>query len=305
MSFICNYCSTNLESRSSLNYHIRNTEFCLNLQGKKKEKYECNYCNHFFSTKYSLEKHKNVCKIYNEEINNLKLKLKKQQEDKIINNFELKLNKQQEEYESQLKKQQEAYEERLLKQEEKYEVKINVLVDKLDALATKGIEKTTINNNINNKTIYNIFPSQKEIDQKIECQFTDTYVQYGIKGVAKFLYDKVFKLEDDSLVYNCVDVARHIFKFKDKDGNEIKDHKATKLIKMIKPGIFTQSKTVYDFVNRECDDLEKTKDYGSDDKKKYDNMIELRKQLYEGNLDISSIDQNGKLCLELMSLTCK
>ena len=295
MSFVCDFCQTDFKSKRILNFHIQNAKFCLVIKKyefqltNEKEKYE-----HYSRQKE--EQINDIIKKYEFQLTNEKEKYDddSKQKDEQINDVIKK-------YESRLKNQEDI----IKKYEEKQEEQNKYLIDKLDALATKGIGKTTINNTNNIKTIFNIFPSQKEIDQKIECQFTDTYVQYGIKGVAKFLYDKVFKLEDDSLVYNCVDVARHIFKFKDKDGNEIKDHKATKLIKMIKPGIFTQSKTVYDFVNRECDDLEKTKDYGSDDKKKYDNMIELRKQLYEGLLDIYSIDQNGKLCLELVSLTCK
>ena len=287
MSFVCDFCQTDFKSKRILNFHIQNAKFCLVIKKyefqltNEKEKYE-----HYSRQKE--EQINDIIKKYEFQLTNEKEKYdddskqKDEQINDVIKKYESQLKNQEDiikKYEFQLKNQEEIikkYEFQLKNQEEKYEVKINVLVDKLDALATKGIGKTTINNTNNIKTIFNIFPSQKEIDQKIECQFTDTYVQYGIKGVAKFLYDKVFKLEDDSLVYNCVDVARHIFKFKDKDGNEIKDHKATKLIKMIKPGIITP-KTVYDFVNRECADLEKT-----DDKKKYDKMIEL----YEGMLAI-------------------
>ena len=80
--------------------------------------------------------------------------------------------------------------------------------------------------------------------------------------------ERLRKQEQEEQNKYLIDISRHIYKDKDK---------ATKLIKMIKPvGIITP-KTVYDFVNRECADLEKT-----DDKKKYDKMIEL----YEGMLAI-------------------
>ena len=147
----------------------------------------------------------------------------------------------------------------------------------------------------------NSFPSQKEIDMKIESQFNDKYILDGMKGVAQFVYDHIVKLEDGSMAYACFDTSRQIFKYKDENGNEIKDPKAVKLRKMIKPGLLRQSQTLLDYFNDECDYLEKRKDVNG---KEYNMMNTLREKAFEVGCDILSIEETNKFSNELANLSC-
>jgi hypothetical protein len=174
-------------------------------------------------------------------------------------------------------------------------------------MLNKAIERptTTTNNTVNNKFELNTFPSQKEIDRKIESQFNDKYILDGMKGVAQFVFDHIVKLEDGSMAYACFDTSRQIFKYKDEYGNEIKDPKAVKLRKMIKPGLLKQSQTLLDYFNDECDYLEKRKDNGQDiDCKEYNMMNTLREKAFEVGCELLNMEETNKFSTELANLSC-
>ena len=96
-----------------------------------------------------------------------------------------------------------------------------------------------------------------------------------------------------------------MFKYKDENGNEIKDPKAVKLRKMIKPGLLRQSKTLLDYFNDECDYLEKRKDNGHDiDCKEYNMMNTLREKAFEVGCELLSIEETNRFSNELANLSC-
>jgi hypothetical protein len=283
MSLICNFCKYELKTKSSLNYHQKNAKFCLKIQEKEQDKYKCNLCYKILSSKQRMESHKKICNIKREK--DPEQLIREIREDNI-----------------KLKIQNENYKEQLKKQEENYKEQIKELQDKLERLLNKVIDRpTTTNNTINNKFELNSFPSQKEIDMKIESQFNDKYILDGMKGVAQFVYDHIVKLEDGSMAYACFDTSRQIFKYKDENGNEIKDPKAVKLRKMIKPGLLRQSQTLLDYFNDECDYLEKRKDVNG---KEYNMMNTLREKAFEVGCDILSIEETNKFSNELANLSC-
>ena len=126
-----------------------------------------------------------------------------------------------------------------------------------------------------------------------------------MKGVAQFVYDHIIKLEDDRMIYACFDTSRQIFKYKDKNGNEIKDPKAIRLKKMIKPGLLKQSQTLLDYFNDECDYLENRKNKGMDiDRKEYNIMKMLKEKAFEVGAEILNIEDTNKFSNELASLSC-
>ena len=182
---------------------------------------------------------------------------------------------------------------------------LNKKQSKLDKIANKAIDRTTITNNtVNNKIELQSFPTQMEIDRKIESQFNDKYLWDGIKGVAQFVFDHIVKLEDGSMAYACFDTSRQIFKYKDENGNEIKDPKAIKLRRMIKPGLLKQSQTLLDYFSEECDYLEKRKTDGMDiDRKEYNTMNTLREKAFEVGCEILSIEDTNKFSTELATLS--
>ena len=342
-NLICEYCNTKFINISSLNNHQKQAKYCLIIQGKlekeNKEKedkeFKCHQCKKILSSNQNLKNHVKKCIIVKEETKVTKVIKEKQdlkefkcefcekvlstkknlllhldicnyKKDKKIENYKEQLKKQEENYKEQLKKQEENYKKQLKKQEENYREQIKELQDKLERLLNKVIDRpTTTNNTINNKFELNTFPSQKEIDRKIESQFNDKYILDGMKGVAQFVYDHIVKLEDGSMAYACFDTSRQIFKYKDENGNEIKDPKAVKLRKMIKPGLLRQSQTLLDYFNDECDYLEKRKDNGHEiDGKEYNMMNTLREKAFEVGCELLNIEETNKFSNELANLSC-
>ena len=301
MSFDCEFCKKEFSNKYNLIKHQNTTKKCieiqngLNIEYKKKEpQFSCEFCDKHFTLKHSLnnhliscvDKYKTELKELNTELELLKKELK--EKDKHI----VKINTQNEQLE---------------KQEENYKYQIKELQNKLDKIANKAIDKptNTTNNTINNRFELHTFPSQKEIDRKIESQFNDKYILDGMKGVAQFVFDHIVKLEDGSMAYACYDTSRHMFKYKDENGNEIKDPKAVKLRKMIKPGLLRQSQTLLDYFNDECDYLEKRKDNGHDiDGKEYNMMNTLREKAFEVGCELLSIEETNKFSSELANLSC-
>jgi hypothetical protein len=126
-----------------------------------------------------------------------------------------------------------------------------------------------------------------------------------MKGVAQFVYDHIIKLEDGSIAYACFDTSRQVFKYKDEKGIEIKDPKALKLKKMIKPGLLKQSQTLYEYFNDECDFLENRKNKGLDiDGKEYSTMNTLRDKAFEVGCEILNLEDTNKFSNELASISC-
>ena len=278
----CDFCGKRLSSKNYLETHMKKCNVIV-----EKEDFKCNHCNKILSTKQMLEYHVNSCNVKKE-------KELKQKDEEL---------KQKDRLNFQLKTENEYYK----KQEENYKEQIKDLQNKLERILNKAIERptTTNNNTVNNKFELNTFPSQKEIDSKIESQFNDKYILDGMKGIAQFVFDHIVKLEDGSMAYACYDTSRQIFKYKDEHGNEIKDPKAVKLRKMIKPGLLRQSKTLLDYFNDECDYLEKRKDNGQDiDGKEYNIMNALREKAFEVGCEILSIEDTNKFSNELANLSC-
>ena len=296
----CCYCKKIFSNKFTLNTHQKTTKYCLKLQNTEIEKnnFECNYCKKILYTNQHLSTHLNICK-EKEIYEKIQEQLKKQEK-----NYKDQLKKQEKNYKDQLEKQEKFYKEQLGKQEEQNKI----LLLKLEKIANKAIDRPTTtnhNNTINNKIELNTFPSQLEIDRKIESQFNDKYLWDGMKGVAQFVYDHIIKLEDGSIAYACFDTSRQVFKYKDEKGVEIKDPKALKLKKMIKPGLLKQSQTLYEYFNDECDFLENRKNKGLDiDGKEYTTMNTLRDKAFEVGCEILNLEDTNKFSNELASISC-
>ena len=126
-----------------------------------------------------------------------------------------------------------------------------------------------------------------------------------MKGVVQFVYDHIVKLDDGSIAYACFDTSRQIFKYKDENGNEIKDPKANKLRKMIKPGLLRQSQTLLNYFVDECEYMETRKNNGLDvDGKEYNTMNTLRDKAFEVGCEILNLEDTNKFSIELANLSC-
>ena len=215
--FKCDYCNKILSSKQYLESHIKKCEII-----QEKEEFKCEYCDKIISTKQMLENHKNICIIKKDkEIKEIKEKLETKdnelkEKDKII----IKLKLQNENYE---------------KQKKEYKEQNKDLLDKLEKLATKAIDRptsvvsnTTTNNSLNISTSMD-FNNIDNIKNIIENYLTINHIVDGQKGIANFVRETMLLDHNGKLKYICTDSSRNIFKYKDTNGEIKKDVEAKKL----------------------------------------------------------------------------
>ena len=242
--FKCDYCNKILSSKQYLESHIKKCEIII-----EKEEFKCEYCEKILSTKQSILHHLNVCdkkkekekeQIY-KELKELKTTVEsKDKELKEKDKLVIKLKTQNDNYEKQIKTQKKEYKDLLEKQEEQ----IKDLLDKLENLASKAIERptsvvsnTTTNNSLNIATSMD-FDNIDHIRNLIDNYLTINHLVDGQKGIANFVKETML-LDDNGIPkYICTDPSRHIFKYKDTNGEIKKDVEAKKLTgSVIKGGL--------------------------------------------------------------------
>ena len=231
--FKCEFCSKILSSKQKLEIHTKKCEIII-----EKEEYKCEYCEKILSTKQSIIHHLIVCdKKKDKEIELLKEKLESndnelKEKDKLV----IKLKIYNENYQKQYKKQEE--------QIEKQEDQIKELQDKLENLASKAIDRptsivsnTTTNNSLNIATCMD-FDNIDHIKNLIDNYLSINHLVDGQKGIANFVKETML-LDDNGIPkYICTDPSRHIFKYKDTNGEIKKDVEAKKLTgSVIKGGL--------------------------------------------------------------------
>jgi len=289
MDFYCKYCDSKFKNNSSLNYHQKNTKYCLEKQGKIQDTYRCNSCDKVLSSKQRMENHKNICNIkknktVNDVVDKGSFEKKIKEKDSIIS--ELKI--QNKNYEIQ-----EIY---LKKTIESHESQIKELQHHIKELATTAINKsTTINNSSTNNTTLNIasFMDFNDIDKirnAIEDKLDINYVVDGQKGLAHFVKDNILTDDTGKLLYICTDPSRQIFKYKDSTGEVKKDVEAKKLTNYIlEGGIRTKSAVLG---NEWCKD-----DKGDINMGRFNVMIEQQQSIMKLS------DDNNNFKKELAAIT--
>lgn len=119
----CQFCSSEFQTKSSLNLHMKTAKYCLEKQGKTKEEVQfiCDGCNNRLSSKYTLAAHRDNCLDYLKQENakllivkdaesqqqiedlNRQLVLKNKEIDRIVSENEEKMTQVRSEYDQQLK----------------------------------------------------------------------------------------------------------------------------------------------------------------------------------------------------------
>lgn len=67
----------------------------------------------------------------------------------------------------------------------------------------------------------------------LDLHLTPDVMRRGQEGVAEMLKERLLKTETGEPIYECTDVARQKFEFRNADGNMETDPKATKLIRSL------------------------------------------------------------------------
>lgn len=221
--YICKYCNNKFNTVSVLNNHIKNTKYCLLIQGKiiEQTEFKCSFCSKNLSSKQKLNDHVNICnKKYSHSL------------ESQINILYNKIHEQEEKFKEQLIKQENHYKELLQKQEEN----CKELQKTIERLSLRAIDKPTTTNNILNITSSIDFNNVDDIKKIIDDDYNELYAMNGQKGAARFLVDKFLTDENGNLKYICTDPSRHIFKFKNGKGEIKKDVEAKKLTNYIIDG---------------------------------------------------------------------
>ena len=282
-------------------------------------KFKCEKCDKILFSKQNLNLHIKTCKeilkyqLSEKDLEILSIKknyeqqiLEKEKEIEILKNNHEKQLTEHNNYKNIVTKKQEKYIQKITKYQsniehkdeiiDDYKKQIADLQDRLERLHVKAIEKPTItNNNKINLKCFNL--SQETINDKIFSKFNDNYMYNGMSGLAQFVKDHVITLEDGSIVYACFDKARKIFKYKDKDGNIIKDPKALKLISLIQPALKEQSQILLEYFVNEYDNANKNDSYEI-------NKVNTQKELaLRIGMEISTMHENQKFSNELSNIT--
>jgi len=269
MTYKCEFCESSFDTNSLLQRHIKTAKYCLELRFGKQEKkdkkqtkkFECYGCLKEFTNKKNMNTHIEIC----EEVRVKKIK---------------------EEHQREIKKIKENHQ----KEIEKLELKIQNLQEKLEMYKSDheciqeiAKQPKTINNN-NNKYL-NITPfiiKQREVERKINLNFTEDMFLDGQRGVADFTYNNLLLDDNGNSKYLCRDKNRGNFAYKNENGDIEIDYNADKLINIIHNDVIAKSESI------KTDGLKKSEEI--EDKSKYiDKMIEIKELKTNNNKFINRL----------------
>ena len=196
-----------------MNYHQKNTKYCLEKQGNTNGgNFICKYCDKKLSSEKRLKTHHNICDEY------IIVHLKNKYEDKIREK------------------------DILLSQKDK---QIQQLQDKLENIAIKAVQRHTT---VKNTQINNYLQKMESITHKhlVEnaSKLTIEHIQKGAFGYAEYALE--YPLKDRVA---CVDYARRKIKFKDTEGNVVTDPEMIKLAPMFFDSIKDKSSQLVHSLN--------------------------------------------------------
>jgi len=208
----CEYCKKNFSSLSSLNNHKKTAVYCLKIQGKNIDNFQCNLCEKFFSCKKVLTTHINSCsKFIIKENENIQLKNENEELKKQIIENNKKIME--------------------------LETKLEIYEEDHDFIKTLAKEpKSVINNNTKILNISSFNLNKDKVKNILDLKFDENCILQGQKGVAHFAVNNLLKDDNGNLTYICTDPSRRIFKYKDNFGEIQKDIKAQKLTNMLLEG---------------------------------------------------------------------
>ena len=221
----CQYCNSDLSTKSSLKVHQRTSKKCLKIQGIEADiKYDCDICNKNFLTKVHLQTHifscmKNTNYIRNEvQVTEHKYKQMESKYNSLIINSNEKYNKLDFEYKLKFKELESKY--NLILEEKKIvDLKYDNLLDKL---TTSAISKTnTVNKNTINISTYT--RTDDEIKNIYDNNITAEHIEGGISCIAKLIVDKVITDDNGNKMITITDKSRGTAKYKLPSGEVITD----------------------------------------------------------------------------------
>nr|QBK86089.1 MAG: hypothetical protein LCMAC101_06840 [Marseillevirus LCMAC101] len=222
MSNVCDFCGRDYSNKYNLVRHQKT--YCKNADVSiNTKKYDCKYCNNYFSSKNSLGRHKITCPCKNEyrlKRTNRNLKIAYDEEiaglHQTIEEFRQAIKEKDEEFRQAIKE----------KDEEIVELKVKCETGKIevyDKVCIKALDKSTVTNNTNNTAyihpklvnlpITNIHPlTEGYVKDKVSNGgYTFDHYLKGENGLVDFIYSITMCENDDGDLernYVCTDPSR-------------------------------------------------------------------------------------------------
>ena len=218
----CQYCNSELSTKSSLKVHQRTSKKCLKVQGIEPEiNFECDICNKKFLNKVNLQTHKYTCIKKSKNIldKNIEIDSKYNEQLKINIDLQKKLLEIETKYTSLVFHLNEKYN-MIVNEKKLLEVKYDNLLDKI---TNSAISKTnnTVNKNIVNISTYT--RTDDEIKNIYDRNITSSHIEGGISCIAKLIVDKVITDDNGNKMITITDKSRGTAKYKLPSGEVITD----------------------------------------------------------------------------------
>jgi hypothetical protein len=225
MSFLCTFCNSCFTTSYTLLNHQKKAKYCLEKQGIMNTNYTCSKCSKNLSDKRLLESHEEKCgvSIKNIQYQNRSLEITIKTLEEKLTHFENNDSLSQETIKNLEDKLIESKTvEKLLREKiEDQSRQIQDLQNKLENIAIKGATKSTSTN------ILNIL--QPLIEQELNEQGRNITIEdiKGAKRLAQFAADNSLK---GKVVTS--DASRCILKYKNPNGEIVRDKNGIKITKM-------------------------------------------------------------------------
>lgn len=205
---ICEFCDHSFSTKRSLNNHLKTGKKCLKKRGLIIDKeYNCLFCSKKFVTKSHIIKHIQIC-------------ITKSDPDIIIDI--------QEKHTQQIKDNEEKYIQHIKELEEKIE-RLNQKFQDIATMPRTVNTNNTNNQNRTNNTVNYLNLNDNDRVKEVLQNIKPEDIAGGQAGVAKFIFTAFLTTQEGEVIYKCVDTARQNFSFINEHGDRDKDVKCNKL----------------------------------------------------------------------------
>lgn len=226
----CKFCNRTFKNKRSLDNHQNKAKYCLDIQKKLGRDitaniFKCKYCS---KELHDRVRKTHMCKAF--------MKHEIDKRDQQIESLQRKL--------EALKIKSSMEKNFLEKRNAKCEMKNDKLRDKILLLKSNNSINNSTNNTKLNEELNALEPlifDKKEFTRIIQEKFTKGYLIDGQHGVARFVVEHLLKDKNGNRNYICSDPSRHVYKYKDENGDIKRDVGAIKLINAIIDSIIRKS----------------------------------------------------------------
>ena len=195
----CSFCGKKYSNQANLVYHQTHTKTCLDIQGRAlPTKPTCRYCEDEYSTAHRLRVHEQTCD-----------KRPTPTEEKMAEEI------------ARLQIELADRDKKIARQQDQ-------LIEILQNLASKRSKithKTTTIYMSNHLDLSNT----EDIQSKLAQHLDHATIAQGQAGIAKMVVKNILTTDDGELLYVCTDQDRHIFRYLNHEGKEVKDIRAGNL----------------------------------------------------------------------------